>query len=618
SNALSDVRRLVFEDWKASADWYEVGKLAQLQGARPVWGGTAVTLPPAPRSYALAGTPSENRYSACVYGNLNYFAIGNKLYKLTADANRNFTSFVDTGLTFAAGISDMCVHAGLLFIACVSSKTYSYDGTTLTDVTATYGGSFFVASYAGMLFWVSGGADVLNWRIPATGTNYSQNMGVILSLVPAGGSLWLGVEMGLSRLTGHLRAGNPSAAPGVLNLFEPEIAMVAPVSSFRPTTAAAEYNFYRMVAAHGYLWFPVNGRLYRMRFSDSLGMGQGIVEPQPLYGKSRGLAFCDGLVVWVCESGGWRYIWCWSPEVGWWLLDAGGLTTQNYGQPFCGFPTCRDAAICCTLQGEIRVTRWGLDSSYPSGRNPSSFGLSDVLATGYIRLPLLGLEACAKAGGENGREVAARITAIGVEWGLPGYLNNWFDPSPYVTGGASAGTIKFTPQFSTNAGATWSSLTAYAPLTGALFQNGKYRWSVDSTYGEAITEAGTQPGCYEIMLKLEGAHFPAVRRVWLEYRLERVQHASKREWKIKLALGAPDTTLNLGGQVGNTSGGWSSVAAALSAIRTLWSNGNTVDFYDLDGSGAYRVKVASFKAVRSSVAVPYEWEMALTLAEVQE
>jgi hypothetical protein len=241
-----------------------------------------------------------------------------------------------------------------------------------------------------------------------------------------------------------------------------------------------------------------------------------------------------------------------------------------------------------------------------------------VTATGYIRLPLLGLEDFAKAGGENGREVVVRLTAIGVEWGLPGDLNNWFDLTAYVTGGASAGTIKFTPQFSTNAGASWTSLTAYAPATAPDFYNGKRRWEINSTLGEAITEASTQPGCYEIMLKLEGAHFPALRRVWLEYRLERVQHASKREWKLRLSLSEPVTTPSLSGQPGSANGGWSSVSSALSAIRTLWSSGNTVDFYDLDGSGAYRVKVASFKALRLSAAAPYEWEMALTLAEVQE
>ncbi|NWJ48707.1 MAG: hypothetical protein HXX08_22840 [Chloroflexi bacterium] len=290
SNVLADVRRMVFEDWQADADWYasEPGKPAQLQGVRPLLGGTAVTLPPAPRSFALAGTPSESRYSVCVYNSTNYFSIGSKLYKLTADASKSFTGFVDTGLSFAGSISDMCVHNGLLFIACLSSKTYTYDGATLIDVTATYGGSFFFGGYAGMLFWTSGGSsEVLNWRIPATSVNYSQNIGAIVAaLVPAGGSLWVGGETGLFRLTGHLRAGNPSSAPGVLNLFEPELVLVAPVSPFRPLASQlSEYNFYRMVAAHGYLWFPVNGRLYRLRFSDSLGVAQGIIEPQPLYGK---------------------------------------------------------------------------------------------------------------------------------------------------------------------------------------------------------------------------------------------------------------------------------------------------------------------------------------------
>jgi hypothetical protein len=621
SDALAGRRRLVFEGWRGLGNPVSGGKEplsqgqpAKLEGIRPVAGGALAMLAPAERSFSVAGTHASPRAVSAYYSGVTYFSINNKLFKLTADGNQLCTGFVDTGLSFTFAITDLCVHNELLFIAEGSTKIHTYNGTTLTDVTATYGAGLYLASYAGMLFWKTS-AGTLNWRIPATSTNYNQILGTnITSLTVGGGSLWVGGESGLWRVTGHLKAGNPYDAPGVLNLFEPEIAQVLAVAPFRPNFYPTSYNFFRLVAAHGYLWFPLNGRLCRMRFSDSLGAGQGVLEPQPLFGKSRGLGLCDGLVVWVCESGDRRYVWCWEPEGGWWLLGKGIFSSQNYGQPFSGYPGCKDAAVCVTTWDQFRVSRWPFDGSYQVGRNPNLFGLSDLSNTGYVYLPLFGPDDLAKAGGENGNGTVARLLAIGLEWGTPGEPADWFDPSPYLPGGGSAGAVSFEVELSTNGGMSWSGLGSYAPPTVEEFRNGRKRWTLSEVQGEAVTTGGSQPARYQFRVRVSGPHAPALSRIWLDYRLERLRQESGREWRLKLALLDPAVTLNLQGQAGNNNGGWGSVAAGVAALRDLWNMGSTVDFYDLDGSGPYRVKLASFRATRAGEG----WEAAARLVEVQE
>jgi len=631
STALGNVYQLVFDEWRSSGRWWagvgetlNDGRAARLEGVRPVAGGAAAVLIPAARFYTQAGTPSEARYTAAVYKNIVYFSIGNKLYKLTNNASNLFTGYVDTGGVFSPTVTDLVVHEGLLYIA-TSANLWSYDGTTFTDVTATFGAATYVGSYGGLLFWRTGAAtDVLNWRVPATSTNYSRGIGagVIRRILGAAGALWIGSQGGLYRLEGVLKAGNPSTAPGALNLFEPKITEVLK-TDYNFATTNIDQNFTNMMAAQGYLWFWANGRVYRLAFSEASGPGSAKVEPQPLFGKLRGMNVCDGLVVVALESQGFRYLWAWEAEHGWWLVESGSSTANNYSLPFSGLPQCKDGAIITPMYNALDIARWPLDNSYLAGRNPNVSGLTDVSNTGFVTLPAFGLADLARAAGMAGRSVVARLLAVGVEWGVPANLNDWADFTPYIVGGSSAGAITFEVWLSINAGASWVMLGNYAPPDYNTFGNGKRSWALSAGQGEAVTLTGNTPGWYQVRLKVAGPHAPALKRLWVEYRLDEVQHASGREWKLKLNLGDPATTLNLQGQPGSSSGGWAGVSAARSSLRTLWDNGTTVDFYDVDGSGPYRVKATDFRVTRlgagvQGTVVGNDWEYGLSLVEVSE
>jgi hypothetical protein len=564
----------------------------------------------------VGGTPSENRYRSFSYNNVTYVSIGNKLYKITAAAGL-YTGFVDTGLTFTSSISDMVVFNNLLHIAQSGAKLLTYDGVTLTDVTATYSGAWYLAVYADMLFWTSGVSQTLNWRVTATPANYSRaNYWIITGMCVASGSLYFGDVSGLYKLNGILKAGTPST-PGTLNLFEPEIVKVLSLPTLYQLEIA-DYNYGQMQYWAGYLWYWANGRVWRLKPSDNLGSGEGIPEVQPLFGRLRGMAVCDGLLVVALKSGSMKYLWAWESVHGWWLVESGSAAANDYTTPFSASIMAKDAGLCTVMNGTFNLARWPIDNTYLSGRNPNNFALADVSNTGYVVLPGFGLDDLATAGGFDNRGVVARLLACGVEWGFPGDVNDWFDATAYAAGGGSAGAVTFGAEISIDGGVTWVSLGSFAPINVQGYRSGKARFAIAAAQGEAINLTAAYPALYIIRVKAVGPNSPALHRVWVDYKLERVQVINGREWKLKLNLANPDDMLALTGQSGSSSGGWASAAAGLSAFRDLWLYGNTVDYFDIDGSGAYKVKLKDFKAVRGSNGKPYDWEFTVTLCEVIE
>ena len=530
---MSEIKRLIFDKFDGSGGWWSStarqvndGRVGLLTGMRPVVDGTAAALVPAQRITLLAGTPSDTRSCAAVFGGNVYFSAGLKLFKMTANGSGLFTGYSD--LLFPSGtITDMVVHEGLLYIANTGTKIHSYDGTTFLDVTATYTNAGVannsLGSYNGIFFWRGGTTDTLNWRVVAgTPTNYSRGLGAgnIRRILGAAGSLWLGCQGGLFRLRGTPRAGAPSTAPGVLNLFEPEIVKVLDTDYNLPGGGPNEQNFTQMQAAHGYLWFWANGRVYRVKISEADGPGAAEVEPQPLFGKFRGMGLCDGLVVVSLESNGFRYLWAWELGRGWWLIDSGGSSSLNFNTPFSGLAIAKDAAVCCFLYNEFNLVRYPLDNGYLIGRNSTTFGLSDVSRTGYIDLPAISPDDLGR--GSSAAVKSARLLRVTAEWGIPGNLNDFADVTNYRVGGSSAGAISYEPWISVNAGASWVMLGPYAPPDYTNFGNGRNVWEIPAALGEAIKLGGVTPAYWQVRLAVVGPYAPPVKRIIVDCALERI------------------------------------------------------------------------------------------------
>ena len=527
---MGEIRRLIFDKFDGSGGWWANGSgqinsgiVALLTGMRPVADGAGAALVPAQRNTATAGVPLDTRSFAVQYNGGVYFSAGSKLYKMTATANL-FTGYADQ--TFPGGtITDMVVHDSLIYICNGGGNIRTYDGTTFVDVTATLGGANLsnnVGSYNGVLFWRGGTADTLNWRVIATPANYSRILGAgnIRRILGAAGSLWVGCQGGLFRLRGTLKAGNPTTLPGKLDIFEPDIVQVL-VTDFNLPSGFSDQNFSYMQAAHGYLWFWANGRVYRVSISEAGGPGRPEVEPQPIYGKLRGMAICDGLVVVCVDSGGFRYLWAWELGRGWWLINSGGNTSTNWNAPFSGLAVAKDAAVCALQSNELNLARFPLDNSYLMGRNSNTFALVDASQQGFIDLPALGPDDLGR-GGSNPVKTARplRLTAV---WGIPFNLTDGPDFTNYITGGSSAGAITFEFWISTNAGASWVMLGTYAPPTYNDFSNGRNVWEIPAALGEAIALGGNQPGFWQFRLSVVGPYAPVVKRIILDVEIERLK-----------------------------------------------------------------------------------------------
>ena len=164
--------------------------------------------------------------------------------------------------------------------------------------------------------------------------------------------------------------------------------------------------------------------------------------------------------------------------------------------------------------------RYPLDNGYLIGRNSNTFGLSDVSRTGYIDLPAISPDDLGR--GSSAAVKSARLLRVGVEWGVPGNLNDFADVTNYRVGGSSAGAISYEPWISVNAGASWVMLGPYAPPDYTNFGNGRNVWEIPAALGEAIKLGGVTPAYWQVRLAVVGPYAPPVKRIIVDCALERI------------------------------------------------------------------------------------------------
>ncbi len=319
-------------------------------------------------------------------------------------------------------------------------------------------------------------------------------------------------------------------------------------------------------------------------------------------------------------------MWAYDPMVdGWWAM--GRSAARAWLSPFT-LAGCRDGAVCAFVEGSGGFSRWPLDGSAVSGLNAGAWGLSLPTMSGTVLLPQFGPGELARwAGGHTGQPAIARLLRVGVEWDVPANNGAWPNLDAY------AGQISFGAQLSTDGGATWLTLhnaqgaASYAPGAGG-FGGNRTDWVVPPGFNtlfpsSAIGQVGSaavEPTGWlvRILCTANAAPLgPAIRKVWVDFRLGEVQILTGRKWKLGLKADNLPEAIGLNGLALGTSG-----TQLCNNLWALWQNGRTVSYFDLDGSGPYSVKVAALSQKRAALGqgltLQPDWAVGLELAEVVE
>ena len=110
---------------------------------------------------------------------------------------------------------------------------------------------------------------------------------------------------------------------------------------------------------------------------------------------------------------------------------------------------------------------------------------------------------------------------------------------------------------------------------------------------------------------------PAIRRVWVDFRLGEVKIETGRKWKLQLKADNLPEAVALNGQPNIPNG-----TQVCSNLWGMWESGRTAEYYDLDGSGPFRVKVVALSQKRAGLGqgltLQPDWVVGVQLAEVVE
>jgi hypothetical protein len=114
---------------------------------------------------------------------------------------------------------------------------------------------------------------------------------------------------------------------------------------------------------------------------------------------------------------------------------------------------------------------------------------------------------------------------------------------------------------------------------------------------------------------------PAIRRVWVDFRLNEVQTLTGRKWKLLLHADNLPEAIALNGlpnnQLNNSN---MSGTQTCNDLWNLWQSGRAVDFYDVVGNGPFSVKLTGLSQKRAAIGrgltLEPDWILNVELAEV--
>lgn len=606
------------------------GLMADLVGLRPLLGGAVLGLTPA--EYVVSGisTPNSNGRATCFFNGYTFIGVDNQLYRVNLDANGNFASLSAIanwpGASLSGAISNLTVHNGLLYICQAGQNLVSFDGTNFNslsyqaDFCASYGGVFFVA-LGSTLRWL---VNNVTWYLRDLGTP-------ITAMLEWDGALWIGGESGLFRAEGRLQPKDPVNNVGTLDFFD---IAVAPVFSCAAVAPEAGYpqvrNFYGMCAFDGWLWFWQAGRIWRGKFAAGSLSGSGVghfqVEAQPIFGSNRGLAVCGGLIVAVLNDAVNSTVWVYDPlAAGWWAIARS--SSRKYLLPF-SLGDCRDGVVCAFVEGTSGFSRWPIDGSTATGLNIQNFGAISAKMSGQILLPQFGPEELARFGGaKSGAPTVTRLLRVGIEWDAPANNNVWPNLDSY------AGQISFQTEISVDGGQTFVTLlnaqgqSQYSPGSGS-FGSSRTDWLVPNGFDTllptaAINQVGSAavaPTGWLVRVSCSANNIPigpAIRRVWVDFRQTEIKILTGRKWKMTVRADNLPEAISLNGQVAALNG-----MQICANLWGMWQSGRTVQYFDLDGSGPYNVKLGGLTQKRAALGqgltLQPDWLLGLELVEVVE
>jgi hypothetical protein len=369
------------------------------EGFLPVGGGKGLGAAPAVAwDTSVAGTPSG--YGGGVdYGGDLYLAIGPDVYKVTrvtvgAPEVIGTYSGMTSVRTCAATITQLTVHGNQLY-ACYGSGGYDrFNGSTWTTVAQP---AALLASYNGVLIRFTPGAATNSalWTLNES-TWYNLPISLKVNGVAGyNGALMIGTDRGIIALTGRLVPSNPTTAPTVYDLFEYDL---QPVLGVDPLVTYESGSFSDIQAYYGWLYYWHGGWLWRWN-GQRLGLN---VERLPVQGLFYGMAYCQGYLVVVSKTGeDGNVVWLHDGQ-GWWRLEQGSGSTDQYRTPVGGAGTVKGSHLFCWADGTRYLARWDFrvdGRAWTTGH-----------AAPYVILPAL----------DGGQVEAGKLwVAVGLELGVP-------------------------------------------------------------------------------------------------------------------------------------------------------------------------------------------------------
>lgn len=627
-------RRWFWEEWRGSGRAFfnspklgSAGYLAELNGLRPVVQGAGLVLGPA--GVAVSAGLSAARFCSLLAGDTLYVGQDGTILTVTVGGDNRFS-----GLAFAANVPGGVAATGMGVgpdgtpWVCNGSDAFK-----LTNLSANLGrAAELLISYAGVLFT----ARQSNLQFTVGGTLQTRHLGSqINAMTLHEGALWVGCDDGLWRLSGQLSPANPASSAGTYDLFSYKLEKIyqcaAASASFPLASGVILRNFRSMCSYGGDLWCCIAGQIYRASGSSA---GNFQLEAQPLptsWVWSMTVAANQLCVALQNDALGTTQIWAYDASSGgWWRLNGGGGVTHL----FSGGQIVKDGALLGLFATTAQVCKWGFNSANPSGLDNANFGNSWPSQTGYALLPLLRPEDLA-----GGKLALIQVLRIGIEWD---YLSQLWANWPGMS--LAAGTLSFGVSLSIDNGQNWATLAnalgnqTYTVGPGNAGM-GRTDWVVPAALGQIkpISQIGQgSPSEFDsngngwlFRLGVNGKITPLIRRLWLDYKVLEFNPQTGRRWKMNLDLSNSPESIGLDNlpNLATPAAGEPALSGALLMVWRLWNlwkSGKTCQFFDLDGSGPYSVKLIVMKQERSSPGyqpgnkLAANWQAQIELAEVSE
>lgn len=626
ANQITPFLRYFWGNWqgigqKLSGGWQtseKAGLVYDLVALRPVLNGQALALAPqGVAGTALSATASSGAsFHVVTLGGLLVVAVDNQIFS-SGNPGTNNSGLVKQA-TAAANVTGMVSWNGFVLFS-AGGTLYNLNTSTwaITAFGTALAGAELLCVYQGVLFANIGGT--LNWLIPAVGSWATGPAleSAITAFEELEGGLYIGTRTALYRMTAQLKASNPSAAPGTFNLLEYKLDLIWRSQSYQPFSFWTEYNFVKMVAWRGYLWFFAGNQL--MQAQPATVSGHFEIEPQPVQGASLGLAVCGRLLVVITRNiynSAASSVWL-NDGQGWCKLDEGSSWNFPFGNPF--YPQGAVNAFIYSDTANYSFNRWLLDATSPLGFKYDNYGVTRTKVTGKLTLPLLTPEDLASVSG--GKVQAFKPLRVGLEWVTVDGLVWW----PTINIPALANS-KMRVEISLDAGTTWNLLID--PTTGfdyyqpgpLEFKSSRMELPIDAAQANSLYPASPNGNglildpSYLLRVTWEGGVMPLLRRVWLDFKPVDIEPDSGRVWDLDLNLSEPFIGLDGAGDS-------ETAQTKLNRLWALWTNATSVTFNDLDNA-VYTVKVAGLEVKRAAPgAMPGlapGWAVNVKLAEVFE